>query len=91
MPPPVELKAKLNRTRENPDYDIFAAEQLVGRIRQLHQTTQAETWWWGLNTITFDSTLGAPMKGYAESLPKAQEAFRAAFDRWLEWARALSH
>jgi hypothetical protein len=32
MPPHVELKAKLNRTREFPDYDIFAADQLVAHL-----------------------------------------------------------
>ena len=36
-----------------------------------------------------DSTIGVPTKGYTDSLPKAQEAFRSTFNQWLEWARAL--
>lgn len=89
--PQVHLIAKLNRTRERPDYDIFAGEQLVGRIYLTHATSKTESWWWGLNTITFDSSLGPPevSRGYVDSLPKAQAAFRKGFDLWLEWALAM--
>jgi hypothetical protein len=61
----------------------------LSRIYLLHQTSATASWWWGINTITFDSTVGDPMKGYAETLPTAQAEFRAAFDRWLAWALAL--
>jgi hypothetical protein len=89
VPPRIELIAKLDHSRDRPDYGIFAGPQLVGRIYQHYQASKSESWWWGLNTITFDSTVGDPMTGYTDSLPKAQAAFREAFDRYLEWALAL--
>jgi hypothetical protein len=33
----IDLVAKLNRSRDFPDYDIFAANQRVGRIYLMHQ------------------------------------------------------
>jgi hypothetical protein len=89
--PHIDLVAKLNRSCDRPDYDIFAGEQLVGRIYLMHVTSNTESWCWGLNTITFDSSIGPPemTRGYSDSLAKAQASFRVAFDRWLEWARAL--
>jgi hypothetical protein len=89
VPPRVVLIAKRNHDRDRPDYGIFAGPQLVGRIYQHYRASTSETWWWGLNTITFDSTVGDPMKGYADSLPKARAAFREAFDRYLAWGLAL--
>jgi hypothetical protein len=87
--PHVDLIAKLNRTRERPDYDIFAGEQLVGRIYLMHVTSTNESWWWGLNSICLDATIPGMMKGYTQSLEKAQASFRAAFDVWLAWATAM--
>jgi hypothetical protein len=68
-----------------------AGEKIVGRIYQHHASSQSESWWWGLNTITFDSSIGPAetTKGYAHSLPEARAAFRTAFDRWVEWGLAL--
>ena len=88
-PPHIDLVAKLNRAHARPDYDIFAGDQRVGRIYLMHQSSQAESWLWSLNAVTVDSTIGVPIKGSADSLQKAQEAFRITFNRWLEWARAL--
>jgi hypothetical protein len=92
VPPPyVEIVAKLDRTKDRPDYAIFAGKQLVGRIYRVYLSSTTETWWWGLHTITFDSSMGPPetTKGYTNSLPWAQESLGAAFDHWLAWARAV--
>jgi hypothetical protein len=88
-PPHIELSAKLNRTRDRPDYDIFAGEQLVGRIYLLHVTSKTESWWWGLHTVCLDSTVPGRMKGYTDSFENARTSFRDAFDAWLAWAIAL--
>jgi hypothetical protein len=88
-PPSIDLVARRNHTRDKPDYDIFAGEQLVGRIYLMHVTSKAESWWWGLHTICFDSTTRGTMKGYTDSFEKARAEFRVAFDAWLAWAVAL--
>ena len=88
-PPHIDLVAKLNRAHARPDYDIFAGDQRVGRIYLMHQSSKAESWLWSLNSVMVDSTIGVPIKGYTDSLPKAQESFRSTFNRWLEWARTL--
>jgi hypothetical protein len=36
-----------------------------------------------------DSTAGAGMAGYAESMEDARQMLRPAFDHWLEWALAI--
>ena len=71
-PPHIDLVAKLNRAHARPDYDIFAGDQRVGRVYLMHTTSKSESWWWGLNEVMVDSTIGVPIKGYTDSLPKAQ-------------------
>jgi hypothetical protein len=73
----------------HPDYFVFAGEQLVGRIYQTHFTSTSEGWFWGVNGLTVDSTVGAVMHGYALSFRDARAKLRTAFDRWLEWAMAM--
>ena len=55
----------------------------------MHVTSKTESWWWGLNTVCFDSTVPGTMKGYTDSFEKARTSFREAFDVWLAWAIAL--
>jgi hypothetical protein len=68
-----------------PDYAVYAGEQLAGRIYQMHD----KSWFWGVNALTVDMTVGAVMHGYATGLDEAKAKLRAAFERWLVWARAV--
>ena len=57
----------------------------MGRIYQMH----SERWFWGVNALVVDSTVGGGMHGYAESLDDAKTKLRSAFERWLVWALAI--
>ena len=70
-----------------PDYFVYAGAQLVGRIYQSHLS--GTSWFWGVNGLTVDMTVGAVMQGHAKDLPDAKAKLRTAFDRWLEWAQAM--
>ena len=72
-----------------PDYFIFAGAQLVGRIYQSYLSGLGASWFWGVNGLTVDMTVGAVMHGHATDLQDAKAKLRTAFDRWLEWARAM--
>ena len=91
LPPRIELIARRSQDLQGgyADYQIYAGEQLVGRIYERQAIAGRELWFWGLHTITLDMTVGAPMHGYAEGFVDARTKLRAAFDRWLEWALAM--
>jgi hypothetical protein len=61
-------------SRIDADFDVFAGDELVGRIYRLNAATEA--WWWG---VAFDLT-GRESYGYADSLDEAKAAFRAEYD-----------
>lgn len=84
---PIQLVAKRqgDLRGDRPDYSVYAGEQLVGRIYQMHN----ERWFWGVNAVTFDMSVGSPMHGFARDLDDAKARLRAAFGRWLLWARAM--
>jgi len=83
----VELLARRqpDLTQGYSDYHVYAGAQIVGRIYQ----AGPEQWCWAINSVMIDSTAGAGMAGYAESLQEAQRLLRPAFDRWLAWALAI--
>jgi len=90
LPPPyVDLVPKLRTDLSYPQYDIFAGEQLVGVIHRNVPTATSEIWFWAINTVMVDSTVGAAMKGYNRGLDSAKADFRQAFDVWLAWAIAM--
>jgi hypothetical protein len=66
---------------------VYAGSQIVGRIYQ--QARSPDRWRWAINSVMIDSTAGAGMAGYAESMEDAQRLLRPAFDRWLAWALAI--
>ena len=72
-----------------PDFHVYAGSQLVGRIYQTHFSSTAEGWFWGVNALTVDLSVGAVMHGYAAGFSESKTKLRAAFDRWLEWAEAM--
>ena len=72
-----------------PDYHIVAGQQLVGRIYKTVMGGNTECWFWGVNSVTVDLSVGATMHGHADSLEQARAKLRAAFDVWLAWARAM--
>ena len=72
-----------------PDYFVYAGSQLVGRIYQTHMTGSSENWFWGVNSLTVDVTVGAVMHGHASDLLDAKAKLRTAFNRWIEWAEAM--
>lgn len=67
------------------DYHIYAGEQRVGRIYQTHKTG----WWWGINSVMLDMTVGVVLQGYVGTQQEAQKNLRTAFDVWLAWALAM--
>lgn len=69
------------------NYHVFAGSQIVGRMYQ--QARSPDRWRWAINSVMIDSTAGAGMAGYAESMEDAQRLLRPAFDRWLAWALAI--
>jgi hypothetical protein len=73
----------------HPNYGVFAGDQRVGRIYQMYTIGGRARWFWGLNTITSDMTVGVLTQGHADSFAGARANLRAAFDRWLEWAFAI--
>lgn len=91
MPSRIELIARRQPDLHggHPDYYVYAGEQRVGRIYQTHFTGAADQWWWGVNGLTVDVTVGAVMQGYATGLDNAKRQLREAFDQWLVWARAM--
>jgi hypothetical protein len=88
MPHGVELTARHDPDLQGgrPDYSIWAIEQRVGRIYQTHSFAPREQWFWGVNAVTLDMTVGVTLHGYATSFEDARAKFRVAFDHWLEWA-----
>ena len=90
MVPCIELVAR--RRPENlgegrPDYDVFAGPVRVGRIYCTHAHSSGEGWWYGINGVMVDATVGAPIHGYVGSFDKAQAELRASFNLYLAWAR----
>ncbi len=71
-----------------PKFSIYAGGQRVGSVYQVN-SGRMESWVWSMDGITVDSTIGAPTRGYADSIASATYEMRAAVERWLEWARAL--
>ena len=69
--------------------DVYAGQQLVGRIYHTHFVKTANGWFWGINSVTVDLSVGAVMSGFARDLLDAKAQLRAAFDRWLAWAEAM--
>jgi hypothetical protein len=72
-----------------PDYLVYAGAQLVGRIYQTHLSGLGASWFWGVNGLTVDMTVGATMHGHAADLQDAKAKLRTAFDRWHQWAMAM--
>jgi hypothetical protein len=58
------------------DFNVFAGDEVVGRIYRLNAATEA--WWWG---VAFELT-GRESYGYAASLDEAKVAFRAEYEGW---------
>ena len=71
------------------DFHVYAGQQLVGRIYHTHFVKTANSWFWGINSVTVDLSVGAVMSGFARDLLDAKVQLRMAFDRWLEWAKAM--
>jgi hypothetical protein len=88
--PRIELTAKreADLSSGHPDYSVWAGALRVGRIYQ-QQAPGREQWFWGLNTITLDMTVGIATHGTADSFDDAQIKFRFAFDHWHDWALAM--
>ena len=82
----IKLVAKRQEDLHNghPDYQVYAGSQMVGRIYQTHLTATRDQWW-GVNAVTFDTSVGAVMHGNAAGLDDAKTKLRAAFERWLIW------
>lgn len=85
----IELVAKRQDDLQQgkPDYLVYAGEQLVGRMYRMNPFD--ETWFWGVNGVTVDMSVGAVMHGYANGIDDAKAKLRVAFDRWLVWAKGL--
>jgi hypothetical protein len=81
-------KREADLSSGHPDYSIWAGEQRIGRIYQQH-ALGCEQWFWGLNTVTLDTTVGVGTHGTADSFDDAKIKFRFAFDHWHDWALAL--
>ena len=48
--------------------DVYAGQQLVGRIYHTHFVKTANSWFWGINSLTVDLSVGAVMSGFARDL-----------------------
>ena len=46
-----------------PDYFVYAGSQLFGRIYQTHLTGSSDNWFWGINGLTVDLSVGAVITG----------------------------
>ena len=44
--------------------------------------TSDEDWFWGVNGLTVDMTVGAVIHGYTSGIDDAKAKLRAAFDMW---------
>jgi hypothetical protein len=86
----IELKARRepDLSSGHPDYSVWAGEQRIGRIYQ-QRSLGYEQWFWGLNTVTLDTTVGVGTHGTADSFDDAKIKFRFAFDHWHDWALAM--
>jgi hypothetical protein len=73
----------------HPDYYVYAGTQHVGRIYRHVLMSDRQHWFWGVNTVLHDSTIGRPMHGYADDLNDAKRKVREAFDAWLVWAQSI--
>jgi hypothetical protein len=92
LPPRIVLVARREKDLQDgqPDYSIWAGEQRVGRIYRKHRSGDRELWFWGINSVICDLTVGASTQGLdATSFEDARARFRKAFDRWLAWALAI--
>ena len=92
MSPRIVLVARREKDlqRARPDYSIWAGEQRVGRIYRKHRRSDREFWFWGINGVISDLTVGVPTHGGdATGLEDARARLREAFDHWLVWARAI--
>ena len=92
MSPRIVLIARREKDLQDgqPDYSIWAGEQRVGRIYRKHRRGDRELWFWGINSVTSDMTVGDPMQGLdAASFEDARARLRVAFDHWLAWALAI--
>jgi hypothetical protein len=73
-----------------PDYAISAGEQRIGRVYRKHRSSDRELWFWGINSVICDLSVGVPTHGHdATSFEDARARLRVAFDHWLAWARAI--
>jgi hypothetical protein len=71
-----------------PDYLVYAAERLVGRIYcQVGGIGRTEQWFWGVQGVFTSMEIG-PLHGLAPSFDHAKVQLRTAFDLWLAWALA---
>jgi hypothetical protein len=92
LPPRIVLVARRDKDMMDgsPDYSIWAGEQRVGRIYRKRRTGGRELWFWGINGVVCDLTVGVPTHGGdATSFEDARARLREAFDHWLMWARAI--
>jgi hypothetical protein len=55
---------------------VYAGEQLVGRIYCKLRRSDVEQWFWGVNALTVDRTIGIAMHGYATDLDDAKDKLR---------------
>ena len=87
----IALIAKRQEDLHNghPDYHVYAGAQKVGRIYQTHLSATRDQWFWGVNAVTFDMSLGAVMHGFAKDLDEAKAKLRMAFDEWLVWGQTV--
>lgn len=78
-------KALIPKATAPDDFTISIDGLTAGRIMRVPRSNQREVWFW---TVTGPSMAqaGLPSSGEQETLEGAKAAFRAAFDRWLEWA-----
>jgi hypothetical protein len=92
LPPRIVLVARRDKDLQEgqPDYSIWAGEQRIGRIYRKHRSGDRELWFWRINSVTCDLSVGVPTHGHdATSFEDARAQLRGAFDHWLAWARAM--
>jgi hypothetical protein len=73
----------------HPDFHIYAGTQRVGRIYCHVMMSDRQQWFWGVNSVLLDATIGKPMHGYADDLEDAKRKARDAFEAWLVWAQSI--
>jgi hypothetical protein len=87
----IELIARRQEDRHNghPDYHVYGRQP--ARRPHLSDTPTAtrDQWFWSVNAVTLDMTVGHVIHGYATGLDDAKAKLRAAFERWMTWARSV--